>query len=93
VTLRSGARFHLHLADDGTETLVEDKDLGKFEGYVLDLKPDPEVCQIIPGLFIGSQDASRNLIELKEKKVTHILNAAAGAVDNVFEEDFQVRRS
>jgi len=37
------------------------------------------------GLFIGSQDASRNLTDLKASNVTHILNVATG-IPNAFPE-------
>eukprot|EP01122_Echinamoeba_exundans_P005154 TRINITY_DN15326_c0_g1_i1.p1 TRINITY_DN15326_c0_g1~~TRINITY_DN15326_c0_g1_i1.p1 ORF type:complete len:230 (+),score=33.87 TRINITY_DN15326_c0_g1_i1:23-712(+) len=84
LTLASGQRYHLELQADGSEKLTSSDVLGRGDGFVADTKPDDKVCRVMPGLFIGSQDASRNLPALVEAGVTHIVNAAAGAVDNAY---------
>lgn len=44
---------------------------------MVDTSPDGDLHQVTEHLFIGSQDASSNISELKNKKITHILNLAA----------------
>jgi hypothetical protein len=91
LTLATGQRYHLELQADGTEKLTQSDSLGRGDGFVADAKPDDKVCQVMPGLFIGSQDASRNLQSLVQLGVTHIVNAASGAVENAYPSLFKVR--
>lgn len=93
LTLPTGQKYHLELMADGSEKLTTSELLGRSDGFVADVKPDDAVCQVLPGLFIGSQDGSRNLQALTGQRVTHIVNAAAGAVENAYPSLFQVRRS
>lgn len=55
--------------------------------FVIDEKPDIDICTVIPGLHIGSQDAATNVQGLQEKGVTHILNVAF-YITNPFAEQF-----
>eukprot|EP01087_Luapelamoeba_hula_P015809 TRINITY_DN4776_c0_g1_i2.p1 TRINITY_DN4776_c0_g1~~TRINITY_DN4776_c0_g1_i2.p1 ORF type:complete len:203 (-),score=10.57 TRINITY_DN4776_c0_g1_i2:67-675(-) len=45
---------------------------------LIESAPDPAVVEILPMLFLGSQDAAVNVEELDAKGVTHILNVATG---------------
>jgi len=65
--------------------------LGSTAGFVVDTKPDPGLFEVIPGIFIGSQDAAGNYdgVEvvndrtgaharfkgMKELGITHVVNA------------------
>ncbi|XP_013778636.1 dual specificity protein phosphatase 19-like [Limulus polyphemus] len=62
-------------------------------GYRSDIRPDLHifVAEVIPRLFIGSQDVAEDLNLLHQMNVTHILNVATG-VPNVFEEEFIYKR-
>lgn len=55
--------------------------------FVIDEKPDTEICTVVPGLHIGSQDAATNVQGLQEKGVTHILNVAF-YISNPFQSQF-----
>ncbi|XP_077516240.1 dual specificity protein phosphatase 19-like [Amblyomma americanum] len=55
-------------------------------GFVPDLKPDLQVGEVLPGLYIGSQDAAADWSLLESRGVTHVVNAAASTVPN-FHED------
>ncbi|XP_066930986.1 uncharacterized protein [Clytia hemisphaerica] len=59
--------------------------------FVVDDSPDENLRHVIDGLFISSQDASANLQELKENKITHILNVAIGC-QNHFKEHFTYKK-
>ncbi|KAI3662591.1 hypothetical protein MP638_000701 [Amoeboaphelidium occidentale] len=48
--------------------------LHQSPGFVVDTKPDEKLHQVIPGLFIGSQDAPLNTKEIIGQKVAHILS-------------------
>lgn len=63
--------------------------LPSFESqfFVIDDKPDINICTVIPGLHIGSQDAATNVQGLHEKGVTHILNVAF-YISNPFSQEF-----
>lgn len=58
------------------------KGTGKVAGsvsgnfYVIDSRPDEGLHEVIPKLFVGSQDAASNLNGLKEHGISHILNVA-----------------
>ncbi|XP_076348657.1 dual specificity protein phosphatase 19-like isoform X4 [Tachypleus tridentatus] len=69
--------------------MKEERDLG----YWSDIKPDLHVfvAEVIPRLFIGSQDVAQDLNLLHQMNVTHILNIATG-VPNMFEEEFIYKR-
>ena len=69
-------RVFLETLGGTTEDLVNAHS-GEF--FVIDTKPDDDLHEVIPGLFIGSQDAASNLNALAEHKITHILNAG-GAI-------------
>ncbi|KAJ6247129.1 mkpa protein [Anaeramoeba flamelloides] len=50
---------------------------------------DDTICyKVIPQLFIGSMDAAENYENLKENKITHILNAAGSFVQPLFTNEF-----
>lgn len=51
-------------------------------GYVVDLQPDLQIGQVLPGLYIGSQDAAADSRLLQARGVTHVVNAAAATVPN-----------
>lgn len=43
-------------------------------GYVVDLKPDLQVAEVIPGLYMGSQDVTQDENLLHKSKITNILS-------------------
>ncbi|PAV68380.1 hypothetical protein WR25_09739 isoform D [Diploscapter pachys] len=51
-------------------------------GFVVDLKPDMQLAQLYPGVFLGSQDVAAELNLLKANKITHIVNCATGIQDH-----------
>ncbi|XP_033119113.1 dual specificity protein phosphatase 19-like isoform X2 [Anneissia japonica] len=53
--------------------------------FVVDTKPDLQVLNIRPGLYLSSQDVAHRLDLIKEHGITHILNTATG-VQNLFPE-------
>ena len=44
----------------------------------MDNSPDEKLHGVLENLYISSQDGAHNYKELKEKKITHILNVATG---------------
>ncbi|XP_076326866.1 dual specificity protein phosphatase 19-like [Tachypleus tridentatus] len=64
---------------------------GRCLGYVGDLRPDLQVAEVSPRLFIGSQDVAQDLDVLHHMHVTHILNVATG-VPNIYEQEFIYKR-
>eukprot|EP00456_Euglypha_rotunda_P030109 TRINITY_DN23521_c0_g1_i9.p1 TRINITY_DN23521_c0_g1~~TRINITY_DN23521_c0_g1_i9.p1 ORF type:complete len:171 (+),score=20.51 TRINITY_DN23521_c0_g1_i9:145-657(+) len=50
-----------------------------------------EANEIIPGLFVGSEDSARDFKSLKAAGVTHVLNVA-NDVKNFFPEEFVYKR-
>ncbi|PAV64510.1 hypothetical protein WR25_27228 isoform B [Diploscapter pachys] len=93
----SGKEIIERRSSDGTFEKVEDKpeedgqDISnrrrkKVErlqrmGFVVDLKPDMQLAQLYPGVFLGSQDVAAELNLLKANKITHIVNCATGIQD------------
>ena len=67
---------------DSGDVVIQPRDeLGL--GFCPDLQPDREVGVVTEGLLVSSVDVAHNLALLKQLKVTHILNVAAG-VPNAF---------
>jgi len=83
VTTASGAQF-LEDHSSGSVSLLSK---AGSPGFVVDLKPDPEIGTVLPGLHIGSQDALVDLIKLKEKGITHVLNVATPEIKQHFPEE------
>lgn len=57
-------------------------------GYVGDLKPDLQMCEVCPGVILSSQDVAADKSLMQSNGITHVLNVATG-VDNLFPDDFQ----
>ncbi|XP_071948146.1 dual specificity protein phosphatase 19-like [Antedon mediterranea] len=55
--------------------------------FVVDSKPDIQVLEVRPGLYLSSQDVAHRLDLLEEHGITHILNTATG-VQNIFPDVF-----
>ena len=47
-------------------------------GYVVDLQPDLAVAELLPWLYLGSQDVAGDEELLRRHQITHILNVGAG---------------
>lgn len=62
-----------------------------FPGFVYDFTPDLQVAQVIPGLFVGSQDVAADKQLLLSHGVTHVLNAAT-FIPNFHEPDLVYKR-
>lgn len=84
----SDGRRYVETRDDTGEPRATS--LPRFDGcpgYVVDLQPDLQIGQVLPGLHIGSQDAAADLPLLQARGVTHVVNAAAATVPNFHEGD------
>ncbi|CAI4232360.1 unnamed protein product [Auanema sp. JU1783] len=85
------------LLEDGSVVIEERTSDGNFvrrnggtsrrAGFVIDLNPDLQIAECCEGLFLGSQDAARELEQLKKLKITHVLNVATG-IPNFFPNEF-----
>lgn len=53
-------------------------------GFVPDLTPDLQLGEVLPGLYVGSQDAAADLPLLQSRGVTHVVNAAGASVPEVY---------
>ena len=69
--------------------MAEDDDdqvsIGQTHGFCVDTSPDDKIHHVVDGLYISSQDGAHNFQELKDHKITHILNVATGVM-NAFPE-------
>ena len=65
--------------DEGLESI------GQTHGFCVDTSPDDKIHHIVDGLYISSQDGAHNFQELKDHKITDILNVATGVM-NAFPE-------
>ena len=74
---RPDGKVYLETFGKTTENVSENACEGEF--FVLDTKPDEELHEVLPGLFVGSQDASSNFKGLAELGITHILNVGCTA--------------
>eukprot|EP00794_Sanderia_malayensis_P018191 gene18191-20005_t len=54
--------------------------------FVVDTSVDEAVCEVLPGLFIGSQDAATNFSELQRHGIQFILNVAVGVAPVNYDE-------
>lgn len=52
-------------------------------GFCEDLSPDDKLYKVLDNLFLSSQDGARNLEELQQNNITHILNVGTG-IENAF---------
>lgn len=86
LTQKDGSRWKVERDLQGNEIITPVPSF-RSQFFVIDDKPDVEVCTVIPGLHIGSQDAATNLQDLQEKGVTHILNVAF-YISNPFDNQF-----
>jgi atypical dual specificity phosphatase len=59
--------------------------IGQTHGFCVDTSPDDKIHHVIDNLYISSQDGAHHLQELREHKITHILNVATGVL-NAFPE-------
>eukprot|EP00095_Tigriopus_kingsejongensis_P003749 maker-scaffold911_size81771-snap-gene-0.20 protein:Tk03749 transcript:maker-scaffold911_size81771-snap-gene-0.20-mRNA-1 annotation:"dual specificity protein phosphatase 19" len=66
-----------------TRTLSDESEVP----FIVDLKPDLQVAQVTPFLYLGSQDAAGDLQVLHDSNITHILNVGFG-IENRFPSDF-----
>lgn len=56
--------------------------------FVEDTSDDDELHLVIENLYIASGGGAANFVELKQKRITHILNLAVGAVGNSYPNQF-----
>uniref|UniRef100_A0A914CCK3 Uncharacterized protein n=1 Tax=Acrobeloides nanus TaxID=290746 RepID=A0A914CCK3_9BILA len=59
----------------------------KKMGFVIDFKPDLQAAEVMPGVFLSSQDVAQDFQLLSQHKITHILNCATG-IKNLYEKNF-----
>ena len=52
----------------------EKKEIEKGLPFIVDTKPDLQVANIIPGLYLSSQDPALNFDILKEHSINHVLS-------------------
>jgi atypical dual specificity phosphatase len=86
LTHKDGSRWRVERDLQGNEIVTPVVSF-RSQFFVIDEKPDTEVCTVAPGLHIGSQDAATNVQSLQEKGVTHILNVAF-YITNPFDSQF-----
>ncbi|XP_018494891.1 dual specificity protein phosphatase 1B [Galendromus occidentalis] len=93
VSTPGGEVFLEHRTNGGGFTSIQNPEprTRNCQGFVYDFKPDLQMAELIPGLFLGSQDVASELELLKSKGVTHIINAASG-IKNHFPDDFKYKR-
>ncbi|XP_046391525.1 dual specificity protein phosphatase 1B [Ischnura elegans] len=72
------------------ESFLEDTESGSVTkvsksnsspGYVIDYKPDLQLAEIIPGLYLGSQDPTGNKELLQASGITHVLSLGVKPLD------------
>ncbi|RMX51358.1 hypothetical protein pdam_00011383 [Pocillopora damicornis] len=88
VTTAEGRKFlELKSGDGGIVTV----DTGEHSlGFCEDLSPDDKLYKVLDNLFISSQDGARNLEELQQNNITHILNVGTG-IENAFPKEFDYK--
>uniref|UniRef100_A0A914VRB8 Uncharacterized protein n=1 Tax=Plectus sambesii TaxID=2011161 RepID=A0A914VRB8_9BILA len=84
------------ITPDGRE-LIEQRDNDGFTkatqvavrpwGFVGDFRPDLQMAEVAPGLYLGGQDPAHDADLLSSKSITHIVNLATN-VDNHFPSRF-----
>ncbi|XP_066019269.1 dual specificity protein phosphatase 19-like isoform X2 [Pocillopora verrucosa] len=81
VTTAEGRKFlELKGGDGGIITV----DTGEHSlGFCEDLSPDDKLYKVLDNLFLSSQDGARNLEELHQNNISHILNVGTG-IENAF---------
>lgn len=55
-------------------------------GYLVDLKPDLSIDEIVPRVFLSGDDVAENRNLLRQNNITHVLNLTSN-VANKFEDD------
>ncbi|XP_064454696.1 uncharacterized protein LOC135365980 [Ornithodoros turicata] len=60
-------------------------------GFVFDFTPDLQVAEVIPGLYVGSQDVAADKNLLVSRGITHVVNAAT-FIPNFHEPDLVYKR-
>ena len=81
---RADGKIYIESYGGGAKHAENDEE-NSGEFFVLDTRPDQEVHQVIPGLFIGCQDAATNFQELTRNKISCILNVAVGVMPTKIE--------
>jgi len=87
VTTISGEKFIESRDLDGETHLTKIDEY--HAGYIVDLKPDLQIVEVLPYLAFGSQDVAASLEILKNSSITHILSL--GVRPAVHFEDFSYK--
>ncbi|CAH1788616.1 unnamed protein product [Owenia fusiformis] len=58
------------------------------QGFVGDTKLDLQIAEVLPGLYLSSQDVAADVDILEQHDITHILNVAS-MIENWFPDDFK----
>jgi len=75
VTTAEGKVFREESSSDGFRVSeILNKDSVNHPGFVVDLKPDLEVAQVMAGLCLGSQDVTQEVDILKKYGITDIVS-------------------
>merc|ERR1712117_180984 len=61
-------------------------------GYVVDTAPDLTLSQILPWLYLGSQDVAADLNILRGANISHVLNVASGLDINLGDVTINVKK-
>ncbi|PFX28841.1 dual specificity protein phosphatase 19-like [Stylophora pistillata] len=88
VTTAEGRKFLERKSGNGSIITVDTGEHGL--GFCKDLSPDDKVYNVLDNLFISSQEGARNLEELKQNNITHILNVGTG-IENAFPKEFEYK--
>lgn len=73
VTTLSGHTYKEKTLADGT-TVMSQPQAGASPGYVVDTEPDLQMALVLPGLYMGSQDATQETDLLQRHSISHILS-------------------
>ncbi|XP_054285894.1 dual specificity protein phosphatase 19 [Macrosteles quadrilineatus] len=79
-TVRTSAGdVYLEKKNKKGDSVLEKVDRGP--GYVVDMKPDLQVAEVLPGLLMGSQDVAQDEELVKYHGITHILSVGVTVKD------------
>lgn len=96
ISYASGRTFVKPIGSNDEKEVVEESNSGHDEsnvvywsrqlGYLVDLKPDLSIDEIVSGLFLSGDDVAQSRAILSAHNITHVLNLTSN-VSNLFESE------
>jgi len=74
---RSDGKIHLE-TEQGSKVETGHTQMMNSPGYVVDTTPDLTLSQVLPWLYLSSQDVAADIEILRSANITRILNVASG---------------